>query len=89
MAMKIASVAPSTDRAPFMPQAQATIWGARALSMRMPVGIGIHSAMPIGASIATAMQVVNAIPAVCAAPPGIATMADLPLIRSHVGFGNT
>lgn len=40
------------------------------------------------ASIATAMQAVNAIPAVCAAPAGIATMADLPLIRSGRGFGN-
>ncbi len=38
------------------------------------------------ASIATAMQAINAIPAVCAAPPGIATMADLPLIRSRGGF---
>ena len=40
------------------------------------------------ASIATAMAAVNAIPAVCAAPPGIATMAALPLVRSLVGFGN-
>ncbi len=39
------------------------------------------------ASIATAMAAVNAIPAVCAAPPGIATMADLPLVRSGYGFG--
>jgi hypothetical protein len=39
------------------------------------------------ASIATAMQALNAIPALCAAPPGIATMADLPLVRSGVGFG--
>ena len=39
------------------------------------------------ASIATAMQAVNAIPAVCDAPPGIRTMADLPLIRSGFGFG--
>lgn len=39
------------------------------------------------ASIATAMQAVNAIPALCAAPPGIATMADLPLVRGGVGFG--
>ena len=38
--------------------------------------------------ITVAMQVVNAIPAVCAAPAGFATMADLPLIRSHTGFGN-
>lgn len=40
------------------------------------------------ASIATVMQAVNAVPAVCAAPPGVATMADLPLISSRVGFGN-
>ena len=33
------------------------------------------------------MQAVNAIPAVCEAPPGVATMADLPLIRSGYGFG--
>ena len=40
--------------------------------------------------ITVAMQVVNAsaIPAVCAAPAGFATMADLPLIRSYTGFGN-
>ena len=30
----------------------------------------------------------TAIPAVCAAAPGIATMADLPLVRSGRGFGN-
>lgn len=41
------------------------------------------------ASVATAMQVLNAVPAICAAPPGFATMADLPLIRSHTGFGHT
>jgi hypothetical protein len=40
------------------------------------------------ASIATAMQAINAVPAVCDAAPGIATMADLPLIRSGLGFGN-
>ena len=39
------------------------------------------------ASIATAMQAVNAIPAVCAADPGVRTMADLPLVRSGRGFG--
>jgi hypothetical protein len=39
------------------------------------------------ASIATAMQAINAVPAVCEAPAGVATMADLPLIRSGVGFG--
>ncbi|TGD89244.1 hypothetical protein BayCH28_07780 [Mycolicibacterium sp. CH28] len=31
------------------------------------------------ASVATAMQAVNAIPSVCAAPAGFVTMADLPL----------
>ncbi len=40
------------------------------------------------ASIATAMQAINAIPDLCAAAPGIATMADLPLIRSGFGFGH-
>ena len=39
------------------------------------------------ANIATAMQAVNAIPAVCAAPPGFATAATLPVIRSARGFG--
>jgi hypothetical protein len=41
------------------------------------------------ASVATAMQVLNAVPAVCAAPPGFATTASLPLIRSYTGFNNT
>lgn len=41
------------------------------------------------ASVATGMQVLNAVPAICAAPPGFATAATLPLIHSHVGFGNT
>jgi len=40
------------------------------------------------ASVATAMQAVNAIPALCAAPPGIQTMADLPLVRAGYGFGH-
>ncbi len=40
-------------------------------------------------NVATAMQILNAVPAVCAAPPGFATMANLPLIRSVTGFGNS
>ena len=40
------------------------------------------------ASIATAMQAVNAIPVLCQAPPGVRTMADLPLVRAGFGFGN-
>nr|WP_096289890.1 dihydrodipicolinate reductase [Mycobacterium ahvazicum] len=41
------------------------------------------------ASVATGMQVLNAVAAICAAPAGFATAATLPLIHSHVGFGNT
>lgn len=40
------------------------------------------------ANVATAMQVLNAIPAVCAAAPGFATIADLPPVYSLIGFGN-
>lgn len=40
------------------------------------------------ANVATAMQVLNAVPAICAAPAGFATMATLPLIRSQIGFGH-
>ncbi len=40
------------------------------------------------ASVATAMHAVNAIPAVCEAKPGVRTMADLPIVRSQIGFGN-
>ncbi|KAA0099910.1 dihydrodipicolinate reductase [Mycolicibacterium sp. P1-18] len=40
------------------------------------------------ANVATAMQVLNAIPAVCAAAPGFATSATLPQVRSLIGFGN-
>ncbi|GAB3223584.1 NAD(P)H-dependent amine dehydrogenase family protein [Mycolicibacterium hippocampi] len=38
--------------------------------------------------IAVAMQVLNAVPAICSAPAGFATIADLPLIRSYTGFGD-
>ena len=38
--------------------------------------------------MATAMQAINAIPVLCQAPPGVRTMADLPLVRSGYGFGN-
>lgn len=40
------------------------------------------------ANVATAMQVLNAVPAVCAADPGFATIVDLPPVRSLIGFGN-
>lgn len=38
------------------------------------------------ASVATAMQAVNAVPYVVAAPPGLVTAADLPGVRSLAGF---
>jgi 2,4-diaminopentanoate dehydrogenase len=40
------------------------------------------------ANVATAMQVLNAVPAVCDAAPGFATTVSRPLIRSHTGFGH-
>jgi hypothetical protein len=40
------------------------------------------------ANVATAMQVLNAVPAVCAADAGFATTASLPQVRSLIGFGN-
>jgi hypothetical protein len=40
------------------------------------------------ANVATAMQVLNAVPAVCAAEPGFATAATLPQVHSLIGFGN-
>ncbi len=39
------------------------------------------------ANVVTAMPVINAIPVVCAAQPGIRTYADLPLIRPHYTRG--
>lgn len=38
------------------------------------------------ANVATAMQVLDAVPAICEDPPGSATTASLPLIGSHAGF---
>src|SRR5215831_11523804 len=55
IATKMASVAPTTESAPLMPHAQVSICGARALSSRMPAGIGTPSTTPIGTSVATAI----------------------------------
>src|SRR6478752_4796596 len=60
IAIKIASVAPTTESAPLMPQAQATICGARRLSRRMPAGIGSPSVIPTGSSSATATAILAA-----------------------------
>jgi len=54
-------------------------------SFTRPVSIEEHVR---SANVATAMQVLNAVPAVCEAAPGFATSATLPLIRSGTGFGN-
>jgi hypothetical protein len=55
------------------------------MSYERPLPIAEHVR---AASVATAMQAINAIPALCAAPPGVQTMADLPLVRAGLGFGN-
>ncbi len=39
-------------------------------------------------NVATAMQVLNAVPAVCAAAPAFATAATLSSVHSLIGFGN-
>src|SRR5436190_17804118 len=57
IAINIASVAPRTDRAPLMPHAHGTICGARELSSRIPVGIGMPSATPTGMSSAAAIAI--------------------------------
>src|SRR3989442_13446476 len=57
IAIKIASVAPTTENAPFMPHAHVTIRGALALRTRMPAGIGTPSVIPTGTSIASAMSI--------------------------------
>jgi hypothetical protein len=41
------------------------------------------------ANVATGMQVLNAVPAVCAAAPGFAATPSLAPVRSVIGFGNT
>lgn len=46
-----------------------------------PIAEHVHAG-----NVATAMQVLNAVAAVCAADPGFATAASLPAIRSHSGF---
>lgn len=65
------------------PSMQAHFFSLASFTRNLPVAEHVHAA-----SVATAMQIVNAIDAVCEAPPGPATMADLPLVRSHYGFGN-
>jgi 2,4-diaminopentanoate dehydrogenase len=63
------------------PSVQAHLLTLASYSRNLPITEHVRAA-----SIATAMQAVNAIPALCQAAPGIRTMADLPLIRSGLGF---
>jgi 2,4-diaminopentanoate dehydrogenase len=65
------------------PSLRAHFFALASFERRAPITEHVQAA-----SIATAMQAINSIPAVCAAAPGVATMADLPLIRAGVGFGN-
>ncbi|WP_207840497.1 NAD(P)H-dependent amine dehydrogenase family protein [Williamsia soli] len=65
------------------PSMQTHFFSLASFTRDAPIADHVHAA-----SVATAMQIVNAIDAVCEAPPGPATMADLPLVRSHYGFGN-
>ena len=55
------------------------------MSYEKPLPVAEHVR---AASVATAMQAINAIPALCEAPAGVRTMADLPLVRAGSGFGN-
>jgi len=48
----------------------------------VPIAEHVHAA-----DVATAMHAVNAVPAVCDAPPGIRSALDLPLTRAGIGFG--
>ena len=64
------------------PSLQAHVLSLASFTRNVPITEHVRAA-----SIATAMQAVNTVPALCQAAPGIRTMADLPLIRSGVGFG--
>ncbi|MET0900712.1 MAG: dihydrodipicolinate reductase [Mycobacterium sp.] len=56
------------------PSLQAHVVTLASFRREVPMSEHVHSA-----SVATAMQAVNAVPAVCAAPAGFVTMAQLPL----------
>ena len=64
------------------PSLQAHVLSLASFTRDVPITEHVRAA-----SVATAMQAINAIPSLCQAAPGIRTMADLPLIRSGIGFG--
>jgi hypothetical protein len=49
----------------------------------LPFEAHVHAA-----DVATAMHAVNAVPAVCDAPPGLHSTLDLPVIRTGIGFAS-
>lgn len=73
------------DQAPDWPQPPAghasvhrvVIEGSPSLTLDLALRAGAHGR---GGVLATAMRVVNAIPAVCDAPPGLLTALDLPIV---------
>jgi len=73
------------DQAPDWPQPpenvgsvhRVSIEGSPPLTLDLTLAHGSHGR---GGVLVTAMRVVNAIPAVCAAPPGLVTSLDLPIV---------
>jgi hypothetical protein len=55
-------------------------------SLACELTLGSPRDFSVQGMIATAMRVVNAIPYVCAAPPGLVTSADLPATLPHLAF---
>ncbi|MET0704007.1 MAG: dihydrodipicolinate reductase [Mycobacterium sp.] len=60
------------------PSVQAHVVTLASFVRDVPIADHVQSA-----SVATAMQAVNAVPAVCAAAPGFVTMADIPFVWNH------
>lgn len=65
------------------PSIRAHVMTLASFERSVPIAEHVNSA-----SVATMAAALNAIPAVCAAPAGFATMASLPQVHSAIGFGN-
>ena len=78
--MKTASVAPTTERAPFIAHAHGSSSSPRLASSRMPAGMGIPMTSPAGSRIATATAMRPANPTLIAEriTGGSATTANSP-----------
>jgi hypothetical protein len=64
------------------PSVQAHLVTLASFTRDVPISEHVQSA-----SVATAMQAVNAVPAVCAAGPGFVTMADIPFVWNRHAAG--